>query len=156
MNVRFGVRALALCGLLLGNACVAGACDRFSQATVFAVPQQVVVLSAVPFAQTAFVASGGVGQAVVVQSYPVVSLPFGLEALDRSNPCFVPGAAVSVQSFGSFRAFGSGVSVAVNSRRSTLRLSTGGFNAAATGGRRTVIRQGGIRGLFFGNVVRSR
>ncbi len=125
MNGRFGFAALVLIGLLCGRATVADACDRLVQASVFAVPQQAVVLSAVPFAQAGFAQ-----QAVVVQS----------------GNCFVPGA-VSAQMFGGVRAFGSGVSVAVNGR---------GFSAAVTGGRRTVVRQGGIRGLFFGNVVRSR
>ena len=114
MNGRLGIVALVLVGLLCGSATVASGCDRLSSATVFTIPPQAVILSAVPV----------FGQTVVVQSN-----------------CFVPRSVVSVQ------AFGGGVSVAVASR---------GFSAQVFGGRRTVVRQGGLRGLLFGSVVRSR
>ena len=76
-------------------------------------------------------------QAAVFSAVPV----FGQAVVVQSGNCFVPRSVVSVQSFGG------GVSVATNFR---------GFSVQAIGGRRTVVRQGGLRGLLFGNVVRSR
>ena len=129
MNGRLGFAVLVFCGLLSGAATVARACDRFSAAAVFAVPQPVAVLSAVPLAVQA--------QAVATQAVVV-----------QNRHCFVPSAvavrAFNVQSFGGVRAAAS--------------TGFGGASSAVAGGgryrrSRAVSSSGGLFGFLPANPI---